>query len=229
MLACMRIVATAFAMLLLAVITGFASADSPNGEAGKSIPQILADVQAAAGGAHSVHVTGSDPSGSSPFALDLQLVAGRGGKGTIDQGTLDFRIVRIGGKAYFEGAAAFWRHFTGAGGAELFKGKWIEASATSGQFASLTSLTSISTFFHQVLGSHGRLVEGKTTMIRGRPAFALVDTTEGGTLFIAATGPPYPLEVTSPGGKGAVRFEDWNQPVRLAVPPDPISLASLKG
>jgi hypothetical protein len=224
-----RILSAASALLLLAIATGVASAAPPNGEAGKTIPQILADVQTAADHAQSVYVLGSDSSGSSPFSLNLRLMAGRGGKGTIDEGGLSFQIVRIGGKAYFEGAAAFWRHFAGAGGAELFKGKWIEAPATSGQFASLTSLTSITQLFHQILGSHGTLVEGKTTMIRGRAAIALVDKTEGGTLYVAATGPPYPLELTSPDGKGSVNFEDWNQSFRLDVPPHPIALASIKG
>jgi len=225
----MRIVSTVTALLLAALVTGFSSAASPNGEAAKSVPQILADVEAAADRAHSVHVTGSNSGGADPFSLDLRLVAGRGGAGTIDEGGLDFRIVRIGGKAYFEGAAAFWRHFTGAGGAELFEGKWIEAPATSAQFASLTPLTSISKFFHQVLGSHGTLIEGKQTTIRGRRALALLDETDGGTLYVAATGPPYPLEITSPGGKGTVSFEDWNEPFQLAPPPHPIALATIKG
>jgi hypothetical protein len=225
----MRLVSAALVLLLLAIATGFAAADPPNHEAAKSIPQILADVEAAADRAHSVYVLGSDSSGASPFSLNLRLMAGRGGEGTIAEGGLRFQIVRIGAKAYFEGAAAFWRHFAGAGGAELFEGKWIEAPATSGQFASLTSLTSITQLVHQILGSHGTLVEGKTTVIRGRPAFALVDKTEGGTLYVAATGSPYPLELTSPDGKGSVDFEDWNQPFRLAVPPHPIALASIKG
>jgi hypothetical protein len=225
----MRILSAASALLLLAIATGFASADPPNGEAGKSIPRILADVQAAADGARSVYVLGSGSSGGSSFSLNLRLMAGRGGEGTIDEGGLSFQIVRIGAKAYFEGSTAFWRHFAGAGGAELFKGKWIEAPATSGQLASLTSLTSITQLFDQILGSHGTLVVGKTTVIRGRPALAIVDKTDGGTLYIAATGPPYPLKLTSPDGKGSVDFEDWNQPFRLAVPPHPIALASIKG
>jgi len=225
----MRILSATCALVLLAVVTGFASANPPNGEAGKSIPQILADVQAAADGARSVHVAGSVSSGSSPLSLDLRLVAGRGGAGTIEEGGFSFQIVRIGTRAYFEASPAFWRHYAGAGGAELFKGKWIEASAMSGQLASFTPLTSISQFFHGLLGSTDALVEGKTTVIHGRPAFALVDKAEGATLYIAASGPPFPLEVTSSGKKGSISFEQWNQPLRVAVPPHPIALASIKG
>jgi hypothetical protein len=225
----MRILPAASALLLLAVVTGLASAASPNGEAAKPIPRILADVQAAADGAHSVHVAGSVLSGASSLSLDLRLVAGRGGAGTIDEGGFSFQIVRLGTRAYFEASPAFWRQYAGTGGAELFKGKWIEASATSGQLASFTPLTSISQFFHGLLGSSDALVEGATTLVHGRPAFTLVDKTQGSTLYVAATGPPFPLEVTSTGKKGAISFEDWNQPLRVVVPPHPIALASIKG
>jgi len=40
-------------------------------------------------------------------------------------------VIRIGGKAYFRGGTAFWRHFGGTAAAQLFKGKWLMASARS--------------------------------------------------------------------------------------------------
>ena len=79
------------------------------------------------------------------------------------------------------------------------------------------------------MSSHGKLVVGSPRIIRGQPAFALNDTTEGGILYIAATGPPLPLEVTSSAGKGAINFEAWNQPTTLQAPKGAIALASIKG
>jgi hypothetical protein len=219
----------AVVLLLAGLTSGAALAGPPGGEAAKPVAQIVADVTAAADAAHTVFITGSGLSSTQPLSLSIRLVAGRGGTGTISEDGIGFQIIRLGTKAYFEGGTAFWRHYTSAGVAALMKNKWIEAPATGGQLGSLTPLTSIVDFFHQLLASHGTLVVGKTRLIHGRLAFALVDTTEGGTLYVAASGPPYPLEATSPSGKGSISFEDWNQPVTLKSPAGSIALASIKG
>ncbi len=176
-------------------------------------------------GARSVHVAGA----STGIAIDLRLIAGRGGEGTVSENGLSFNMVRIGTKAYFEGSAGFWQHVAGKAAAQLFKGRWIEASATSGELASFTPLTSIAKLFNQILSSHGTLAKGGETTIDGRPAFALIDTTEGGTLYVAASGAPVPLRLTPKGGKGAINFTAWNQPVSLVAPKNAIDFASLRG
>jgi hypothetical protein len=42
----------------------------------------------------------------------------------------------------------------------------------------------------------------------------------GGTLYIAASGKPYPVSIVSPngGGAGAVNFDQWDKPVPISVP-----------
>ena len=166
------------------------NAATPRAESLKTPSQILADAKHAVATATSVHLVAVGTSGGKPLRLDLELVAGRGGEGSITDGGFTFRIVRLGTHAYFEAGAAFWRKFAGALGPQLFQGKWIEASATSGQLASFTPLTSMRTFITGALSSHGTLVVGKTTTIGGRPALQLIDTTQGGSLYLAATGAP---------------------------------------
>ena len=46
---------------------------------------------------------------------------------------------------------------------------------------------------------------------------------------MAATGTPYPLEI-SKGGKerGRIVFDRWNEPVTLTPPPNPININQLQ-
>jgi hypothetical protein len=192
--------------------------------------QILAATKKAVDAATSVHLVATGTSSGSPIAFNLKLVAGRGGEGTVTENGLTFQIVRIGTKAYFEAGTAFWKKFAGSVGPQLFDGKWIEASATSGQLASLTPFTSLRAFISSVLDTHGTLKVGKSATIDGRPAIALTDTTKGGTLYVAATGKPYPLEITPSKGAGTVKFESWDQPFSLTAPKNPLNFTNqLKG
>jgi hypothetical protein len=204
-----------------AAAVGFGAA-APNGESAKPPAQILADSVKAVNGATSLRLVASGTSGGSPIALNLKLVSGRGGEGSVTENGLTFQIIRVGAKAYFEAGSAFWKKFAGTIGPQLFDGRWIEASATSGQLASFTPLTSLRSFVDGVLASHGTLKLGTPATIDGRPAIALVDTTQGGTLYVAATGTPYPLEISSKGS-GTIRFEAWNGPVSLSAPKNPVN------
>src|ERR1700744_788801 len=90
----------ALAALLLAVALaacGGSSSSSGSGVADKSPAAILAATKAAAHSAKSVHVAGSIVSGSSPITLDMQLLAGKGGRGQLSQDGLSFELVEVGG------------------------------------------------------------------------------------------------------------------------------------
>jgi hypothetical protein len=53
---------------------------------------------------------------------------------------------------------------------------------------------------------------------------AVKDTTNGGTLYVATTGEPYPIEVIKNGSDGGqIAFDSFNQPVRLTPPSDAIA------
>ncbi len=212
------------------VLAGWDSSSraKPNGESSKTPTQIIADVKAAVARAKDVHVFGAGTSGGSKLSLDLHLAAGKGGSGRITTGKLGFKIVRIGGKAYFQGDKAFLTHYAGATAAQLFLGKWFEASAKKGDFASFTPLTSLVQLTDGIFSDYGKLEVGPTTKVHGQPAIALVDTTKGGTLYVAATGPPYPLElVAGKGSSGTIQFQSWNKAVSLAAPKHSINYAKL--
>ena len=211
------------AVALLAGCGGSGGAKS-NGEAAKTADQIVADAQAAALAASSVHVSGS---AGTALVVNLHLVAGKGGEGTMTANGLSFDIIRIDGFAYFKGDATFWHQFGGAAAATLFKGRWLKAPAASGRLASLTPLTDIAKLFTAILASHGTLTVGKETTIGGQPAIGIVDTSQGGTLYVATTGKPYPVALRK-NGSGAITFDEWDKPVTLKAPSDAVDISQLK-
>jgi hypothetical protein len=217
-------IAAPLAAVALLVGCGGSSGAKSNGEGAKPADQIVADAQAAALGATGVHVFGS--AGSS-LVVNLHLVAGKGGEGRMTANGLTFEIVRIGGSAYFKGDATFWRQFGGAAAATLFNGRWLKAPAATGRLASLTPLTDIAKLFTGILGSHGALAVGRETTIGGQPAIGIVDTSKGGTLYVATTGKPYPVALRK-SGSGAITFDEWDKPVTLTAPSNAVDISQLK-
>lgn len=219
----------AVAAALLAGCGG--SSAKSNGEAAKSAEQILTDTRVAAQSASSVHYSGTIDTNGTRIELDLQLVAGKGGKGIIRLGGQRIDIIRIGAKAYFKGSPAFYRQFGGAAAAQLLKGKWLAASATSGDLASFTPLTDIKSLFGLVK-PHGTLSKSSETTLAGQKVIAIRSSkTDTGTLYVATTGKPYPVELTKPSGPsyGTLRFDHWNEQVTLTAPKGAIDLSKLKG
>jgi hypothetical protein len=207
---------------------GAGSAGSPAaGTVGQTPAQILAEALRASNQTTSVRVIGSFTTGGRSLSLDLSLVAGVGGEGTVTQDGLSFRIIRIGTKAYFSASEGFWQHFDGAAAAQLFAGRWIETGASDGQFASLTALTEMRALLSSALSTSDPLTLGKTVSIGGRPALALLDTSHGGTVYVASSGTPYPLAVSAGSAHSLITFESWNVPVKLVAPSDPVDLSAL--
>jgi hypothetical protein len=200
-----------------------------NGEASKSAKQVVADAQKAAQAAKAVHVSGSLTDAGRPLTLDLVLVKGTGGKGTMSESNLQFEIIRVGDKAYIKGSDAFLRQFAGAGAAQLLSGKWLQGSAKTGSLAALAPLTDIGTLFNGALGSTTRSVknEGETTY-KGHKVVAIKDTTTGGTLYVSATGDPYPVAIVQAGAnKGTVSFDGWNKTESIDAPKGAVDMATL--
>ena len=203
------------------------SGSKSNGEAKKTGSQVLADALAAATGASGVHVSGSIVSGGEPLTLDLDLDKGTGGSGTMSEQGLSFQLIRVGGKAYIKGSDAFYKKFAGASVAQLLHGKWLEGSATSGNLAALTSLTDISKLFSGALASHGALSNGGATTYKGQKVVAIKDTTKDGILYVAATGPPYPVAIVGANNTGAIVFDNWGKTVTITAPKGAVDLDKL--
>jgi hypothetical protein len=215
-------------ILLASMLLGCGSSSQGNGIAEKTPGEILASAKVLADDASSAHVFGSITSAGSPIALNLYLHAKRG-RGEISENGLPFELIRVADDVYIKGSNAFYRHIAGPTAAQLLQGRWLKASATSGSLASVGSLTDLRQLVDATLTGHGALVKGPTTTVAGRRVIALTDPSEGGTLYVATTGPPYPVEVTKGGAAaGQILFDDWNDPVLVTPPADAIDITKLE-
>lgn len=215
--------------LLLAVSAGCGgSSKKSNGVASKSADAIVTAALAATNSAKSVHVSGTVPENGQQLTLDLHIAGSRGGSGWLAEKGVRADIIRIGSKAYMKGSTAFWRSFGGTAAAQLLAGRWIVGPANTGNFASLTPLTDLHKFVGGMLSSHGKLTKGATTTIAGQSVIAVTDTAEGGTLYIATTGQPYPLKLVKTGtSAGKVTFDQWNAVVKLKAPKGALDISKL--
>ncbi|HEV7584786.1 MAG TPA: hypothetical protein VGO14_03305 [Solirubrobacteraceae bacterium] len=204
------------------------SSSAANGLAAKSPTEIVAAAKAAADGAASVHVSGTISEGV-PVSIDMQLLAGKGGRGHITQNGLSFELITLGGTVYIKGSPAFYRHIGGPAAAQLFQGKWLKAPATSGQFAPITGLTDLRKLIDTALASHGTLAKGDPTTVAGRRVLAVKDVSKGGVLYVDAVGKPFPAEVARAGANGGhIAFDRWNGAVTISPPLNAISLTQLQ-
>jgi hypothetical protein len=205
------------------------SGSSDNGVASKSPDAILSDAKAAINGVKSVHVSGSVVSAGSPITLDLDLLSGQGGKGQMSESGLSFQLIEVGKSVYINASPAFWQHFAGSAAAQLFQGKWLKAPSSTPGFASLASLTNVSVLLNTLLsGKHGTLARGQSTVVDGQKVVAVNDTTQGGTLYVATTGKPYPVEILKTGAQGGhVTFDRYNESVSLTPPAKSIDISQL--
>jgi hypothetical protein len=224
-----RLVPPLLGLVILTIAGCGSSSSSGNGVISKSATEILAASKAAADGASSVHVVGTLTSNGAPITLDLRLASGQGGRGRISQGGLAFELIVIGNTIYIKGSPAFYSHFGGAAAAQLFQGKWLKAPVSGGELGSLAALTNFGKLLDQALASQGTLAKGPTSTVAGEPVIELHDTSRKGSLFVATSGKPYPIQIVKHSSEaGRITFTEWNRPVTLAAPSNAIDLSQLQ-
>jgi hypothetical protein len=199
-------------------------------EAARPATQILSNVRAAVAKATSVHLAGH-VEGTSPLGLNLHL-ARAGGSGTLSTTTFVIRITRIGHAAYFTGSSghsrAFYTHFTTAAGAHMLEGRWLKVPVSDTRFSAFSGLTEMQTLLATILTPSGSVVKTGTRTLHGVSVIGLRDSTGAGTLYVAASGVPYPLELVQSGPHhGVIVFGQWNRPVTLTAPAHPVRLSQL--
>lgn len=220
----------------LALVTALAACGgSSNGEAGKPASRIVDDALAAAKAAKTVHVIGTIDSGGDQIAIDLRLVNGRGGVGTVTYKGDKADVMRVGQQVYFRAPGAFYTHQGApAAAGQLLADKWIVAPSSNADFADFSSMTDMKALFTNGLKPEGTPAKVGTATVDGVQAVKLVDRKNGkdaGALYVAASGTPYPLKIDSGAasdGTGKVRFAEWNKPVALTAPKGAIDISRLQ-
>lgn len=226
----MRVGVVLVCALLLAACGG--GAHRAAGEAAKPAGQIVADAQKAAQAARTVHVSGSIAQGHGRLSLDLRIVRNVGAAGSMVLQGGSVRIVRLGRKLYLNGDSVFWKQFGSASAARRLQGRWLRVPAGTSGLGLLAQLTDLNTLFTGALRSHGKLETNGTKTYKGRTAILVKDTgSGGGDLYVAASGPPYPLAIVGASGanQGAIDFGAWNRIVTLTAPKGAVALSTLTG
>jgi hypothetical protein len=203
---------------------------SGNGEADKSASQILADARRAATKAGAVHVTGTILDSGTRLKLNLHAGAGTG-SGTITFRGSPIEVVRIGTTLYMKAPASFYTN-TGAdkATASLLDGKWLKASATQKDFAELAQLTRLKDLLALTTKPDGKISKGSESTVDGAKVIELKDD-EGGSLFIATTGSPYPIALRGKDktSSGNVHFTEWGETVDAKAPKGAVDLGQIGG
>jgi hypothetical protein len=204
------------------------STAASNGVASKSPTEILDAAVAAAESAGSMHVSGTVTQ-QGTIGLDLDLVTGKGAAGTISQGAPKFKLIVVGRDFFFQGNRAFWLHAAHSQAAvQLLLGKWIRYPSAGAQFGSVSHLTSIKAVMDAIVREHGTLSKGQATTIAGQPAIVL-DDSNGGRLYVATTGKPYPLKlIAKRSAGGVVSFTQYGHPFAIAAPKHSIDATQLQ-
>jgi hypothetical protein len=225
-------------LLAMIVLAGCgASTHHDSSVASKTPAEILAAAKSAATGAATVHVAGSILSEDQPISLNMELVGSNGvgdngGRGQLTLGGLEIKLIAIGKVVYVKGNDAFYTHFAGAKAARLLRGKWLKGSAEHGPLSSFASLADLGKVIDSTLQDHGPLSGAGTTTVNGHRAVGVTDVTKDGTLYVSASGVPYPLEIVKSGGgtgAGKLVFDRWNEPVTLLAPTSSINVSHLQG
>jgi hypothetical protein len=209
---------------------GGSSGGASNGIEKLSAKDALAKAQAAVSAVSSMHAAGTISQGGKTLTLDV--TAGKDqGQGTVDVGGGQLELRFVDGTAYMRGeASALTAMGAPAAAATLAAGKWLKSSATNGDFAGFVSLLDIKQFTDQLLTPKGTPTAGKLTEINGAKAYTLIDPEGNGTLYIAATGQPFPLRVEKTGTDGGkVDFSDFGADLNVAAPDGAIDIAQLSG
>ena len=214
-------------VVLAGVITAFFLLKGPgsNGLASKSPNQIVQAAVTAVQKASGFEMSGTGNFGGGVTGFDFKVRGSNvDGSMALDGSTVDLEM--LAGNVYFKAPAAFWTTEGATGDVVTqYANRWVEipaSSASSSGFPDISSLTNISS----ALEKHGTLASGGTGTVNGQAAVFVKDTTNGGTVAIATTGPGYPLRLTSTSGStsGAITFSNWDGVSAFAAPPNPISI-----
>ena len=180
---------------------------------------LLERIERAARGAASVRVRGSIMGAAAPIKLNMELVPGRGASGEVALGGEQIDLVRLEQALYGRGNRRFLDSLVGGTAAQALGERWVRVRAYAGPLGSLSELTNLDGMIDLALSSHGTLGRPRRARLGATPALAIPDPSGHATLYAAAVGVPYPLEITRRGRRsGTLRFEGWNKAYAITPP-----------
>ncbi|HEV7585038.1 MAG TPA: hypothetical protein VGO14_04585 [Solirubrobacteraceae bacterium] len=196
---------------LAAAAVGCGGGSSSNGIASKPAAEILAASRAAALAASSVHLHTT----SGEVVLDMKLSStGGGGKLTLAGATLE--MLRAGNAVYLKAPTALYQKI--GINAKVPPDTWLKLSVSA--IPQLAAFTEMREQLNRLLNLSA-VTKGPTATLEGQKVVELQQKLKVFTrsLYVAATGKPYPLELLLKGQvAGKTTLTEWDKPVTLAPP-----------
>jgi hypothetical protein len=199
-----------------------ASGSTGPGAAALSADEILKKATTALQAAKSVRIKGEGGSGTARFAIDLRY-AGDTSTGTLGINGQTIELRKLARTVYLKGSREFWVGNGGETAARLLTGKWLKTPLTDKRFSGLSELTDLKEAATGILDPDGTITKGEQKTVNGVPCIGLVSSgKDGGRLWVAATGQPYPVRIepsAESGQKGALDFTGYGESVTVEPPP----------
>jgi hypothetical protein len=113
----------------------------------------------------------------------------------------------------------------GGGGTMTIQGSKLPASTPN--FAQLIELSDLHAFVTQALKPEGAVTKGAEKTVGGQKAIEL-KSSKGGSLFVATSGKPYPVEFVGGGASsGTLTLSDWGAAKAPSAPKSSIDINAL--
>jgi hypothetical protein len=189
--------------------TTTSAAPADNGVAALEPAAIIDKAKAALKTAKSFHINGAIKDEGQETDLDLK-ISGADVIGSMTVSKAKVELLRVGGKQFMKPDAAFWK-LTAAAQADkviaVVGDRWVVVPASNKDLGGLFTVTDID----QLLEPDGTVTKGAPKPIDGTPAIGLVEGgSDGGTLYVATTGEPYPLKLEGPtAADGGLTFSEF--------------------
>jgi len=226
------------AVLVVSLLTGGAalagcssssssSAAPANGVESKPGEQVLAAALAAADSQTSVRMVTKGKRDNLPFAVDMRIRRGGGASGNVWIGTEKLSIVTTATDVFVKADEAYWKTLMEAKYARGIGSMWVKAPVTSSSFAAYALFGDFDGLLGTYLTPDGVATRGDVSTIVSTPAVPVV--TSQGSVWVASTGTPFPVQVDTPSTGDITRFGEWGTAVDVPVPPlaDTVDLGAL--
>ena len=186
--------------------------------ADQSASEILAKTKTAVSAAKSVHASGDtiDDDGNK-VKVDFRLSDG-GTTGSVTSQGATIEILVVGRDFYMKASKAAWETLTGeAAAGELLAGRYVKVPSTQESFSGIESLADWDSFVKEALTPEGTPTKGETKQLGGAEVVGLVDSKDGGTLWIPTQDDPLPVQADASDGT-VMKFTEWGAPVSVKAP-----------
>lgn len=190
--------------------------------AGNGVTAMRADqaTQAALTGltsARSVHVAGTFTADGRSERFDMRFAGNSAADGSFTMNGAPIQVVNCDGAMYLKAGQDGWTAMGNpAGTAGMMAGRWFKVGSAQAPGQGPLSLA----FFTGELAAHGTMTGATVSSgtLAGRPV-AVIAYPDGSRLYVAATGPAYPLRFDVAGGTGGRRdFSDYGAAVHIVAP-----------